>query len=111
MIGITYAYMEDFTKAEKHFLEAISMKPENYEPYLNLGKMLMTNQQFSQAEYYFKKVLDLFPNHLHALFSLGTINSEIGDEKKALRYFNKVLELDDGNEKVRGEIDLLLSKM
>ncbi|MFQ5728887.1 MAG: tetratricopeptide repeat protein, partial [Waddliaceae bacterium] len=111
MLGITYAYMEDYTQAEKNFLEAISIKPENYEPYLNLARMLMVNKQLDKAEHYFKKVLILFPKHLHALFSLGTINSEWGNKEKALGYFNKILELDESNEKVKEEIDKLLRKM
>lgn len=111
MLGITYAYLNNFKVAEEVLLQSVSADPENHEPYLNLGMIYMKNNAPLKAELYFKRVIELYPNHLRALLSLGKLSAEQGDKKKGLDYFRKALEIKSDFEEARKEMDLLLKQM
>lgn len=107
LLGITYAYLEDYQKAEETFLQSILVNRENYEPYLNLAKMFMNNAQQEQAMYYFNKASEYAPNDRDALFALGKINAGLGNKQEALHFFHRILTINPKDEEAKKEADQL----
>lgn len=110
-LGAAYGYLQKNELAEKSFLQAIALNPQDYIPYLNLAEIYYSNQDVKKAMLYFERVLERYPNHQQSLFALGKINMKKGNKKEGLNYFKKLLEFYPDDEAVRAQVGLLIGEI
>ena len=77
--GILYYQANDYTNAEASFRKMISIAPNIYQGYVNLGNVLKTLNRGPEAESYLKKADELSPDNPEIAFAFGTLylNTEI----------------------------------
>lgn len=61
MIGETYARMENFSEAEKWYLEALKVKPDHVPALLTYAKLLARVNKSADAEKHFKRAIEIRP--------------------------------------------------
>lgn len=79
-------------EAEKKFIEAISLNPQNVEVYEGLGKLYLESKQYDQAKEVFKHILKLDNKNSYAYFALGVISLNNGDAVLARENYLKAIE-------------------
>ncbi|MEA2088976.1 MAG: tetratricopeptide repeat protein [Patescibacteria group bacterium] len=80
-------------EAEKKFVEAIGLNPQNIKAYKGLGKIYLELKQYEQAKEVFEHIIKLDDKDSYAYFALGEINSNKGDIICARENFLKAVEL------------------
>lgn len=108
-MGIAYARLKDYERAENAFLESLSMNPNNYITYFNLAEMHYYSEKYEEAEKYYKKVLYLQPTHTRALYHLGKLGIKNVKKEEAIVYFKKVLKVRPNHEDALRQLELLQS--
>ncbi|MFQ5589189.1 MAG: protein O-mannosyl-transferase family [Nitrospiria bacterium] len=106
-LGSAEAHLEKYQVAEGLFLKSITIKPEDYIPYLNLAELYYHQGIVKKSETYLKTVLTLHPNHQKALFLLGKISMDTGNNKEGLRYFQEILKFNPDNQEAKAQVALL----
>ncbi|MCD4705529.1 tetratricopeptide repeat protein [bacterium] len=83
----------NLVEAEKKFIEAISLNPQNIKAYKGLGKVYLELKQYEQAKEVFEHIIKLDDKDSYVYFSLGEINLNNGDAALARENFLKAVEL------------------
>ena len=91
LLGLVATVRSQFPDAEKHFLRAVSLQPENYQAHAYLGSTYLQEKRLPQAVEAFHKVLQLSPGNVTANYNLGAIALAQNAPADALRYFENVL--------------------
>lgn len=71
--GILYYQANDYVNAEATFRKMISIAPNIYQGYVNLGNVLKTLNRGPEAESYLKKAEELSPQNSEISFAFGTL--------------------------------------
>ena len=92
-LGILYAQIEEFEKAEEHMRRAVTMEPRYSEAQVNLCGFLMRKKEYEQAAIHCKKAAEdlTYPNAERAYHNLGLISEEMQKPDQAIEMYKKAL--------------------
>lgn len=100
-LGVFYMLTRslDYSAAEKAFLKAAELKPNDADIYSNLGYIYADQpEKFEQAEEALLKAIQLNPNSKSAYESLGYLYKDKPNKfEDAITYFLKAIEIDPNN--------------
>ncbi|MGZ6486819.1 MAG: tetratricopeptide repeat protein [Pseudobdellovibrio sp.] len=98
-LGQVYFARERFELSEKHYLKAISLKPDFTEAKNYLARAYIETGRYTKAEELLKQAnADLtYENYYLTLANLGILEFKRGNFEKAVTYFKKSLEKDREN--------------
>jgi tetratricopeptide (TPR) repeat protein len=107
--GNEYLQSRDLEQAARCYREAIAADPNDSNPYINLGFVLLEKEQFEEAALHLQKACQLAPGNADAWYLLGNVSNKLGRPDEAIEYFNKLLTLRPNFEIVYTELGQLLS--
>lgn len=81
--GLKHLSNSRIDEAEKHFINAMEINPQNAESYMYLGRIEMNRRNYDKALVYFDKALELSPNLGEVYRSKAQIFDSRHDKKKA----------------------------
>ena len=98
------------------YKKIISIQPDNYLTYFNLGLLYQHEKKTEEAQNYLLKAIELNENYAPAYYALGLSYMSLGDLKnnKAKELFEKYLQLEPSGEykdKVEAFLKEILSKL
>lgn len=86
--------LKGYKKAYEHFTEALRLKADFTEVYINRGAILRDVNEFDPALKDFNRAIDINPKFANAYNQRGVYYAKIGDAEKALSDFNIAINLD-----------------
>lgn len=99
--GTIFMELNEVESAQEQYLKAISLDPENIDPYINLAKTYWFVEDISQALHWFYAALAIEPNkgelHLH----LGIVLRDAGRPELALPYLQSAVVQSPANPELR----------
>lgn len=98
-LGNIYFEKNRYDEAEKCYIEALNINPQNENIAFNLGIIYYSSNKLIEASNYFKTALRINPNNLETLKYLGQIYFDLKNYKDAAQVFRKadVLKPTDSN--------------
>jgi len=106
-MGFAYEKLNDFSKAEKNYKEAISINPSFSPAYINLARIYEQQVKYKEAEEILNKFLSAFENHLEVNFAMGSFLYRTGQKDKAKKYLIKVINIDSRSELAKASKKML----
>ncbi|MDA1052662.1 MAG: tetratricopeptide repeat protein [Planctomycetota bacterium] len=94
MLGQLYQAYEFNEAAERCYINAIRLTPQDDRSYHLLGALYQQVGQLAAAQAYLKVALKLKPENVAAAVRLGTINLQLNEPAKAREYFQDALQKD-----------------
>ncbi|MCC7466719.1 MAG: tetratricopeptide repeat protein [Saprospiraceae bacterium] len=86
--------MKNYVKAEEMWKNFLSLEPNNYETYNNLGYVgLKLNKAQSETEPLLKKAIDLNPDYPQTYLSLGELYIHYQDYSMAKQWIQRYIKL------------------
>lgn len=85
-LGAAYMGTENYEAAEKQFLRALELQPENPGCHRNLALLYREMKQDEDAVYHFEKYLDMQPNDLDTMQAYALYLTKIGKWKEAATF-------------------------
>ncbi|MBI3599351.1 MAG: tetratricopeptide repeat protein [Nitrospinae bacterium] len=107
-IGVEYFKNNLFDKAEKHFNQAIKLKPEFVEAYYNLGLVLAIQGRIEEAIVRFNEAIKLKPDYSEAHQNLGVALESQGKLEKAFEHYNEAVKFKPNNVEALNNLALLI---
>ncbi len=92
LLGMTYANLGDFEKAEKSLLASIKIQP-SYEGFHTLGLVYANKSDLAKAIEAFENALQINPTAYRGWYQLGQIHVANGNFKSAIDDYKKSIEL------------------
>lgn len=89
--GDNFVREENYSAAEKSYLEAIRLDPKNLDTYRVLAVLYKEKRDSDLARETWKYVLEHEPADIQALLALYNIDHETGKEEEAILYLKKAL--------------------
>ncbi|MEK7433935.1 MAG: tetratricopeptide repeat protein, partial [Cyanobacteriota bacterium] len=96
-IASLYNAKEEYEKAIEFYNKSISINPNFYNAYNNLGNVYKAKEEYDKAIEYHKKALELSPNSYISYNGLGNVYYSKKEYDKAIEYHKKALELSPDN--------------
>ncbi len=93
LLGIAYANLERPEPASRHFLSALSVRPDLAAIHVNLGKALSSLKRNEDAAASFVSAIRLRPDYADAHFSLGVLLGSMRRHQEAAECFFQTLKL------------------
>ena len=93
-LGDALAEKGDLSRAVKHCIEAISIRPGYAKAYNNLGVLLAGQGKTEAAISFLSKAIQINPRYAGAHFNLGKIYTNLNDLDKAVFHYKKALQFD-----------------
>ncbi|MHA1336722.1 MAG: tetratricopeptide repeat protein [Promethearchaeota archaeon] len=87
-------WIRNYDEAIKCFQEIISLDPNNYRAYYNLGISYHNQGDNKKALEACQKAVEIKPDYAHCYYNMGLIYEENDDFEKALLYYKKALKAD-----------------
>lgn len=97
-------------EADQLYKEAISLRSDFTDAYLNRGDFLMRMNRTKEAEAMYERALELDENNPDLYYNLGVILVDQGRSEEAMTLFNRALELDPDHEHALVNSALLLQE-
>lgn len=88
---------QEFSLAEREFLEAVKMAPKNALLHHSLGLVYVHLGDMQAALHYFNEAVALDPRQFKSFYALGKIYAGQNDVEKSASAFRKAIELSPGN--------------
>lgn len=79
----------------EQYKQAIRLKPDYPESYLNLGIACVNSKRYEEAEQAYKQAIRLKPDYAEAYFELGFNYLFMGDKASALDVYKILKDLDE----------------
>jgi tetratricopeptide (TPR) repeat protein len=98
LVALTLAREDE---AEKHFVRAVEVAPEDYDANHNLGLLSLLRGNLDKAREVFERLSRLFPDRATIYHDLAVVWGRIGNPNQVLSALEKALELDPGYEQAR----------
>ena len=95
-VGFTYQNEKDYSKAIKHYSNAIKLNPQMITAYANRGSTYGDNGNLEKAIKDFNKAIELKPDFAGAYYNRGRTYRRNGNLEKAIKDFNKAIGLEPG---------------
>lgn len=92
-LGIGYQMLGEYSKAIRHFKEAIAIKTEEHTFHFNLANCYYESEQVELAINTYLDALDIKPDYVPALNNLADIYELAGEEEKARELFQYITRL------------------
>lgn len=102
---------QDTTTAMRHFEEAYSKDPQNYDAMAEWLKLKVITYEKMFAVKFLRNMLANSPKNADLLWVLGEVYSESQEFNKASQYYKKALDIDSQNSKVRLSLARALAKI
>ncbi len=97
--GFNYKFsLQDHKTAEKNWLEAYKLDPNNLAPLINLASLLLEDGKTEESKRYWEDILKRNPDLPSAYQSLGIIYERMKEDKKALEFYNEYIKRDPGSQ-------------
>ena len=93
-LGMSFFFLEEYPRAEKHFLEAIDLDPKNHRATFMLGVSKMITFKLTEAKGYFEQALKLQPDNPFYHLHYGILLSRMGDTSPAVEQVRTAERLD-----------------
>lgn len=110
-LGMAYRKTGDLERAKDLFYQAMQMKKDYFDPYLNMGRVLVAQKKVQQAIQVLSAFLRVDPNNDMAYMYLGLIWADYTDQQeKAIEYLQKSLQLAPNSQNapsIREKIELI----
>ena len=81
----------NLAQAQRHYLRAIELKPDNAEALTSLGVLFEKRHQLKEAEEFQRRALAAQPDHAKAHFNLANVLQAQGQTYAAVAYFLKAV--------------------
>jgi S1-C subfamily serine protease len=91
--GVLHFNRQDYAKAEKAFLEATKVNPDNFDAWLDLGSVYYATGQFDKELAAFDKAVRLRPDDDEAHFLLASAYEDKGEFKTAAWEYRRAISL------------------
>jgi len=91
--GILHFNRQDYAKAEKAFVKATELDPNNFDAWIDLGNVYSAIGEFAKEFVAFQKAVRLRPNNDDARFSLASAYEDKGDFKAAATEYRQAVSL------------------
>lgn len=88
---------ENFSEAEKRFIEIISLDVKNEDAYAGLGKLYFSSKDYEQAKETLEYLLKINPEVSEYYLELGEVYEELKDYEKAVKNAEKAVGLSPNN--------------
>ncbi len=98
--GDAFVSDENYSQAEKSYLEAIRLDPKNLGTYRALGGLYEEKRDYDLARETWEYVLEHEPTDIQALLKLYDIDHREGKENEAMAYLQKALGYEPNNPKL-----------
>lgn len=108
--GIESIYRKDMQQALSAFKKAISINPESYESYYNLGLIYEKLGEIDEAIGSFEKAIKINPNLRQAYNMMGVIYFLKKDMKKAVKYYKDALKINEKDPFIYYNLGLALAE-
>ena len=106
-LGTAYMLKEDYTTAEKYYIAALDIIPDDEDALLNLANAQIKGGKPAEAVYNFSKITAKSPNNLEAFVGLAKAQFQTGDTQGA---YKNLLYVRSKNPSVRkAEVDSLIA--
>jgi tetratricopeptide (TPR) repeat protein len=92
-LAIAYQNLGKYGESEYHFLKALSLKPDLYEPRVNLGNLYVKKGDYDRAIAHFERMLGDTPGNARIYFWLGDAQEKAGNLDEAIKNYEKSIEL------------------
>ncbi|MDD2914462.1 MAG: tetratricopeptide repeat protein [Gallionella sp.] len=99
--GIVFMELNEVEPAQEQFRKAISLDPENIEPYINLAKSYWYVEDLLQAIHWFDEALKIAPGNAELHLHLGTVLRDAGRPELALPYMQSAVVQSPANPELR----------
>ena len=93
-LGNAYYELDRYDEAIAAHEKAISINPDYYKAYVNLGITYRNKGDLARAEEYYTKALSLEPNYAELHASIGVLYIIKGEPAKAVESLERAIELD-----------------
>jgi tetratricopeptide (TPR) repeat protein len=93
-LGMSFFFLEEYPRAEKHFLEAIKLDPMNHRATFMLGVSRMITFKLTDARGCFEQALKLQPDNPFYHLHYGILLSRMGDASPAIEQVRTAERLD-----------------
>jgi len=104
-LGQLFEFRGNVSEADKHFRQAVAIKPDYLPALNNLGRLYRKAGRLEKAERVFKELVRRDPDDVENYLNLGALYSDMGKKTRAIEYYRKAL----GLRPDYAEIHLLLS--
>ncbi len=94
--------------AVDHFQRTVSIDPDHFDAYFNLGRIYRREKKFDIARKNLENATRINPKISAAWEELGYVLTTLNENKKAIVAFQKALELDPGNPTTRTNLGKVL---
>ena len=110
-LGRVYLYMQELSKAEKHFREAAKLSPQDRYtgPHAALGYVLALEKRPNEGLVEFKRCAELEPENPIYFYFLGILYDMLGNAKETIHNFQEYLVL--GGKTYRQKTTFILEKL
>lgn len=92
-LGNDFLKQNNLQQAEHFYKEALKVRPDYVDAYMNLGWIYKEQKKFKDAETNLLKVIELNEKNHEAYYILGGIHEFNGQPHKAIELYKKVMEL------------------
>jgi tetratricopeptide (TPR) repeat protein len=89
-LAICFSQLGELEQAERHYLEAIKIKPR-FELHSGLAQVFLRQNKYDQAIKHYKRSLVINPIQPAALYKLGGANYSMGRVEEAIKCWQKAL--------------------
>lgn len=97
IVGTQYQRQQNYSQAEKAYLEAQIFHPNDPRVDNNLGSIYLARSEFRKAEQAFLNALKKQPAYAHAYHNLGDLYTALKDSVRAINAYQKFIETWQGD--------------
>lgn len=106
-LAMAYLMSGDTLSAEKTFMKAVELQPQNDTLLVIVGDFYLQTNNFDKAEEFYKKALEVNPDFTQIYLALGQIQVQRQEWEKAVEFFSKAMELDPNNSSISFNIGVI----
>ncbi|HLF18514.1 MAG TPA: tetratricopeptide repeat protein [Candidatus Omnitrophota bacterium] len=92
-LGYAYEKEGKLPQAQKAYLTALSIRPNDTNAFFNLGNTYVAQNNLAMAKKCYERVLHHMPHHVDAIFNLAHVEENLGNPAAAKQKYAQVLEL------------------
>lgn len=111
VLGKSAMKLWNLYKAKEYFEKAISIDPEFWTAYNDLGIVLMGLKKYGEANTAFSAALSIMPDSSEIQNNIGISLEKMDKLEEALNYFNRAYEKNSGNPVIQGNINRVKAKI
>ncbi|MEE8436973.1 MAG: tetratricopeptide repeat protein, partial [Candidatus Neomarinimicrobiota bacterium] len=86
-----YSLLEDYEKAMENASKALELKPDDFQPNLAMGTLLVKQDKRSEALTYLEKAVEIDPSNSYAVRQLATAYYDLNFSEKSIETFEKAI--------------------